>query len=154
MANYPSNERQLEEIWKEGWHFTIRDQCPFERFEKAEFAAGMDFTIHSGIYSIGRYSGTCRSKRGKPCRSIRPRKVFGKCSQKVSCIVFLYPKKLPILLPFSLFSFFSPYFFSRIRWKEIFESRSESFPELKNRCFESVFSRAEGRKKNGKRKTN
>lgn len=65
MANYPSNERQLEEIWKEGWHFTIRDQCPFERFEKAEFAAGMDFTIHSGIYSIERYSGTCRSKRGK-----------------------------------------------------------------------------------------
>lgn len=145
MANYPSNERQLEEIWKEGWHFTIRDQCPFERFEKAEFAAGMDFTIHSGIYSIERYSGTCCSKRGKPCRSIRPRKVFGKCSQKVSfivrCIVFLYPKKLPILLPFSLFSFFSPYFFSRIRRKEIFESRSESFPQLKNRCFESVFSR-------------
>lgn len=51
-------------------------------------------------------SGTCRSNGEKPCRSIRPRKVFGKCFPK--CFVHRY--RFPIQRNsrfFSLF-FFSP----------------------------------------------
>lgn len=50
-------------------------------------------------------SGTCRSNGEKPCRSIRPRKVFGKCFPKcfVHRVWYRFPKKLPILLPFFFF---------------------------------------------------
>lgn len=49
-------------------------------------------------------SGTCRSNGEKPCRSIRPRKVFGKCFSKcfVHRVWYRFPKK-PILLPFFFF---------------------------------------------------
>lgn len=143
--NYPIIDRSSDD-WnlrnlERGWGI-LRSVSPsvhsnaLKKKKKAEFAAARFYDPFGDLFHRTIVERVVRTGRNRVVRYDRERCLVN-VSQNVSFIVCGIVFQRNSRFFFLFFSSPFPYFFPRIRWKEIFESRwiPSGFPKLKNRCF-------------------